>query len=108
MRIYTRRRFTMTLDRNTALTYLGHSTVLIETPGGKRLLIDPWTMGNPACPAEWKTLDKLGKLDVILMTHLHNDHVGDAEAIAKANPQAAVVGIFEACNWIAGKGVQNI
>jgi len=98
----------MPLNRNTTFTYLGHSTVLIETPTGKRVLIDPWTIGNPACPQEWKSLDKLGKLDLILMTHLHNDHVGDAEAIVKANPDAVVVGIFEACNWIKSKGAQKI
>jgi L-ascorbate metabolism protein UlaG (beta-lactamase superfamily) len=89
-------------------TYLGHSTVLIETPGGKRLLLDPWTKGNPACPPQYKTIESLGKLDAILITHLHSDHVGDAVEIGKANPDAVVVGIFEACNWIKGHGVENI
>ena len=98
----------MTLDRNTVITYLGHSTVLIETPGGRRLIIDPWTTGNPACPAEWKEISRLGKLDVILLTHLHNDHVGDAAEISAANPEAAVVAIYEACNWLGGKGAKNL
>lgn len=98
----------MALDRNTTFTYLGHATILIETPGGKRVLIDPWTQGNPACPAEWKALDRLGKLDMILITHLHNDHVGDAEAIIKANPEALVVAIPEACHWLSSKGVKNL
>lgn len=98
----------MKLNRNTTLTYLGHSTVLIETPGNKKLLIDPWTVSNPACPPVWKEVSSLGKLDIILMTHIHNDHVGDAALIAKANTDAAVVGIYEACNWIQGKGVANV
>jgi L-ascorbate metabolism protein UlaG (beta-lactamase superfamily) len=98
----------MTLDRNTAITYLGHSTVLIETPGGKRLLLDPWTVGNPSCPPAWKEVSRLGRLDLILLTHLHNDHVGDAEEIVKSNPDAAVVAIYEACNWLGGKGAKNL
>lgn len=89
-------------------TYLGHSTVLIETPGGKRMLIDPWTTGNPRCPEQYKAPQALGKLDAILITHIHSDHVGDAEAICVANPDAAVVGIFEACNWLASKKIPNI
>ena len=87
--------------------YLGHSTLLIDTPGGKRLLLDPWTKGNPACPPQFKTIEALGRLDAILITHIHTDHVGDAEEICKANPHAAVVGMFEACRWLERKGVQN-
>src|SRR5262249_21974957 len=98
----------MSLNRDTAITYLGHGTVLIETPGGKRLLIDPWTIGNPACPDEWKSPERLGKLDLILLTHIHNDHAGDAEAILKVNPEANVVAIFEACTWLGGKGAKNL
>jgi len=98
----------MKLDRNTSITYLGHSTLLIETPGGKRLLIDPWTAGNPACPPEWKDPTKVGRLDAILVTHIHSDHVGDAGLYIRANPEAAVVGIFEACNWLATKGAQTL
>jgi L-ascorbate metabolism protein UlaG (beta-lactamase superfamily) len=97
----------MALNRDTLITYLGHSTILITTPGGKRLLIDPWTSGNPACPPQYKDPAALGKLDLILMTHIHGDHVGDAEAVIRANPDAAVVGIFEACNWIETKGAKN-
>jgi L-ascorbate metabolism protein UlaG (beta-lactamase superfamily) len=97
----------MPLNRDTTFTFLGHATVLIETPGGKRLLIDPWTAGNPACPTAWKDTSHLGKLDLILITHLHNDHVGDAESILHANPDADVVGIFEACNWVVRKGAKK-
>ncbi|HLV82132.1 MAG TPA: metal-dependent hydrolase [Chthonomonadaceae bacterium] len=98
----------MTLDRNTAITWLGHATALIETPGGKRILLDPWTTGNPACPAEWKDPARLGRLDLILMTHLHNDHVGDVQAIARAHPEARIVGMVEATDWLEGKGIKNV
>lgn len=98
----------MALNRDTEITYLGHATLLIETPGGKRILVDPWTTGNPACPEEYRNVDRLGKLDLILLTHIHGDHVGDAEAVIGANPEADVVAIFEACNWIGGKGAKYL
>ena len=43
-----------TLGRDTIITWLGHGTVHIRTPGGKRLLVDGWVDSNPACPDEWK------------------------------------------------------
>jgi L-ascorbate metabolism protein UlaG (beta-lactamase superfamily) len=67
----------------TELLWLGQSAFRINTPGGKVILIDPWITGNPKTPAEWKDLDKLGKIDVILVTHGHGDHVGDGPALAK-------------------------
>ena len=36
------------------LTWLGHATFRVETPGGKTILIDPWVMGNPMCPEKEK------------------------------------------------------
>jgi len=85
-------------------TWLGHSTFTIETPEGKKLLIDPWVKNNPACPEEQK---KLGKVDLVLCTHGHFDHIGDAVEICKEqNP--VVVGIFELCVWLNKKGAQQI
>ena len=63
--------------------WLGQSAMRITTPGGKVIMLDPWITTNPKTPAEWKDLDKLGKLDVILVTHAHGDHVGDAPTLAK-------------------------
>jgi hypothetical protein len=48
------------------LTWFGHATWLLETPGGKRVLIDPWFTGNPKAP----TADP-GAVDVMLLTHGH-------------------------------------
>ena len=85
------------------LTWLGHATFRLETPGGKTVLIDPWVMGNPVCPEAEK---KLSKVDVMLITHGHFDHIADAVEIAKRyNP--TVVGIPELCGWLEKKGVKN-
>jgi L-ascorbate metabolism protein UlaG (beta-lactamase superfamily) len=47
-------------------------------------MIDPWVTQNPKTPAEWKSLEKLGKLDLVLVSHAHGDQVGDAPALVKA------------------------
>ena len=62
------------------LTWLGHATFRIETPGGKTVIIDPWVMSNPMCPEAEK---KVKKVDVLLCTHGHGDHIGDAVEICK-------------------------
>jgi L-ascorbate metabolism protein UlaG (beta-lactamase superfamily) len=86
------------------LTWLGHATFRLVTPGGKTILIDPWVMGNPACPEAEK---KVKKVDVMLCTHGHFDHIGDAVAIAREhNP--LVVGIYELCAWLQKKGARQI
>ncbi len=86
------------------LTWLGHATFRFETPGGKTVLVDPWVMGNPMCPEAEK---KLKKVDVMLCTHGHFDHIGDAVEIAKQH-HPTVVGIPELCAWLEKKGVKNI
>jgi L-ascorbate metabolism protein UlaG (beta-lactamase superfamily) len=98
----------MTLNRETAITYIGHGALLIESPRGRRILIDPWTLTNPYVPAEWQQLGTIGRVDMILVTHLHGDHSADVPAIAAANPDAMVVGIVETVGYLAKQGVQKI
>jgi len=87
--------------RANKLTWLGHSAFRITTPSGNVVLIDPWVQSNPACP---DALKKFGRLDTMLITHGHFDHIADAVALGKEfKPQ--VVGIFETCLWLESKGV---
>lgn len=70
-------------DGKLHLLWLGNSAWRITSPGGKIIVIDPWLTQNPSTPAEYKNLGKIGKMDVILVTHAHDDHLGDAPALAK-------------------------
>ena len=85
------------------LTWLGHATFRVETPGGKTVIVDPWVMGNPACPASEK---KVQKADFLLCTHGHSDHIGDAVEIARQH-NSVVVGMPELCQWMENKGVKQ-
>lgn len=87
-----------------AITWFGHSTFLIRTPGGKRLLFDPWLQGNPACP---DALKRPPKADAILVSHGHGDHLDDALACARESG-APVVAIYELCDWLGRKGLQRL
>src|SRR3954470_2570475 len=87
-----------------AFTWLGHATFLIVSPGGKRILFDPWITGNPASPESAK---KLGQLDLVLITHGHGDHTGDAVAVGRSSG-AQTVAPFELANWLQKKGLQNV
>jgi L-ascorbate metabolism protein UlaG (beta-lactamase superfamily) len=85
------------------ITWLGHATFRLTTPKGIVILIDPWVMGNPSCPTKEKDVQRV---DVMLCTHAHGDHIGDAVEIAqKHNPR--VVGIPELCGWLRNKGVKQ-
>jgi L-ascorbate metabolism protein UlaG (beta-lactamase superfamily) len=68
----------MGLDRDTTFTWYGHACVEVRTPGGKVILIDPW-FGNPLSPRSADTVDRC---DLLLVTHGHGDHMGDAVALA--------------------------
>ncbi len=63
-----------------AITWLGHSAFLLRTPGGQRLLFDPWFTGNPKFP-EGATPKAV---DLVLISHGHSDHITDVAPIAKA------------------------
>jgi L-ascorbate metabolism protein UlaG (beta-lactamase superfamily) len=86
-----------------SVTWLGHGTFLLRSPGGRRILVDPWLDGNPSCPPEGQDV---GAVDLILVTHGHFDHVHDAAAVA-IRTGATVVGMFELCQWLEWKGVKT-
>jgi L-ascorbate metabolism protein UlaG (beta-lactamase superfamily) len=68
------------------ILWLGQSAFRIVTPGGKTIVIDPYLSAGPRAPAPYKTdLSALGKVDLLLVTHAHQDHLGDAPKIARLN-----------------------
>jgi L-ascorbate metabolism protein UlaG (beta-lactamase superfamily) len=85
------------------ITWLGHSSFRLRTPGGKELLFDPWYTGNPSFPEAARPR----AADLILVSHGHSDHITDAAAVAR-DTGATVVGIFEITAWLASKGVKQI
>ena len=85
------------------ITYYGHSCFLVET-GGKRLLIDPFMTGNPLATG----LDVNAiRCDYILVTHAHQDHIGDLETVAENNPNVLIVGIWEVSAYYSAKGLRT-
>src|SRR5579871_5620284 len=67
------------------LLWLGQSAFRITTPTGKVIMIDPYLTNNPTTPPQYKNLDAIGKLDLILVSHAHYDHFEDAVPLAKKN-----------------------
>jgi L-ascorbate metabolism protein UlaG (beta-lactamase superfamily) len=94
----------MTNLHGTRITWLGHSTVLIQTAKGTNILIDPFITGNPKYPKDFALPEKI---DYILVTHGHNDHVGDAVPVA-AKHNSTVVAVYELANYLAAHGVAQI
>ena len=93
----------MLQTRGNRLTWLGHAAFRIDTPSGKVILVDPWIQTNPMCPEANKKFDRV---DTMLITHGHFDHIADAVDLGKKfNPQ--IVGIYELCAWLESKGVPN-
>ena len=72
-------------DGKIEVLWLGQSTTRIKTVSGKVIMIDPFLLKNPKTPEQYKNLDAVGKIDLILVTHAHNDHFADAPALAKKN-----------------------
>lgn len=85
-------------------TFMGHSTIRCDLASGEVVLIDPWVAGNPACP---RALHDFERLDAMLITHGHGDHMADAVELAKRYRPKSVVSNFEICGWLASQGVEN-
>lgn len=83
------------------LTYYGHSAFLLET-AGHRLLMDPFLSDNEKAAVKPENV----ACDFILLTHGHDDHVGDTEAIAREN-DATIVANFEIADYFAGMGLKT-
>jgi L-ascorbate metabolism protein UlaG (beta-lactamase superfamily) len=86
-----------------AITWYGHATFAIVTPGGRRVVFDPWLTGNPKAPAG----AKIDKADLICVTHGHSDHTTDVVSIARATG-APVVAVFELANYFRSKGLKDV
>jgi L-ascorbate metabolism protein UlaG (beta-lactamase superfamily) len=85
-----------------SLTWLGHGGFRLDSPGGKRIYLDPW-LDNPKCPESEKQPERI---DVLALTHGHSDHVGNAVELGKQH-SPKVVAIFELASWLASQGVPN-
>lgn len=90
---------------NGTLTWLGHASFRLDTPGGKRIYIDPFLKGNPKCPDSEQTPERA---DVIGLTHGHGDHLGDTVEIAKQH-DSVVVAPVELADWLMSKhGLEKV
>lgn len=67
----------------TVVQWFGQSAFRITTPGGKVILVDPYLTENPKTPEAFRQLSALAPVDLILVTHAHADHLGDAPALAR-------------------------
>ncbi len=84
------------------ITFYGHACIEIEV-SGKHILVDPFISANPnAAHIDINAL----KADYILLTHAHQDHILDAEQIAKNN-NAVIVSNWEIASYYGNKGLQN-
>ena len=94
----------MTSLKGTRITWLGHATVLVQTPKGTNILIDPFIENNPKYPKGYKLPDNI---QYILLTHGHGDHVSDAVPVAKKH-KSNVVAIYELAAHMNKEGAEKI
>ena len=88
---------------DTTLTWLGHAAFRIDTASGKRIYVDPFLNGNPKCPENEQTPERV---DIIAVTHGHGDHVGDTVELAKQHG-CTVVALVELSGWLGRHGVDE-
>ena len=85
------------------LTYFGHAAFLLEDGDGNVVAVDPFIKDNPMTRVEVKDLHP----NTILITHAHNDHVGDTAELAKNN-DAKVICIVELGDWLEAQDVRDV
>jgi L-ascorbate metabolism protein UlaG (beta-lactamase superfamily) len=85
------------------ITWLGHGTFKLRLATGEVLVLDPWTEGNPSYPKQ----HSFDRVDAILISHGHFDHIHDAVPLAKQY-KPTVVCIYEIGQWLGSKGVENV
>ena len=84
------------------ITWLGHATFQFRLDSGEVIVMDPWVEGNPMYPKG----HQFDRIDAMLISHGHFDHIHDAIPLAKKF-KPKVVAIYETCAWLTGKGVEN-
>ena len=87
----------------TELTWLGHASFRLDSPGGKRIYVDPWLNGNPKCPESEVEPERC---DLIALTHGHDDHRGDTVAIAQKF-DCPVIAQVEMRGWLSLNGLSQ-
>jgi L-ascorbate metabolism protein UlaG (beta-lactamase superfamily) len=85
-----------------ALTWLGHAAFRFDTPGGKRVYVDPF-LDNPKCPDGEKEPERV---DLIALTHGHDDHVGSTVELAKKF-DCPVIAQLELRGWLSTQGLSE-
>lgn len=93
----------MTDFRGSTVRWLGHAVVQITTAKGTEILIDPFIEHNPKYPKSHKLPQKI---DLLLLTHGHMDHIADAAKVAKEHGPE-VVAMVELAGWLSSKGVEK-
>ena len=84
------------------LTWLGHASFRLDSPGGKRIYVDPW-LENPKCPDAEKAPERC---DVLAVTHGHDDHVGSTIELSRKFGPLPIVALVELKGWLKENGAQ--
>jgi L-ascorbate metabolism protein UlaG (beta-lactamase superfamily) len=82
------------------LTWLGHGAFRLDSPGGKRIYVDPY-LDNPNCPEDEKQPERV---DLIALTHGHDDHIGSTVELAQRF-ECPVVALVEVRGWLSTQGL---